>query len=67
MPRKILSKELKTPIGIDIIYNHCTAWSQDCPGSIKLETYVTCTMQAVMDEEIDLSESSQQHRKASSA
>jgi hypothetical protein len=67
MSGKDLGEGPEAPIGIYIINNQRTAWSQGGPCSIKLETYVAFAMKAVMNEEINLPKSSKQRRKASPA
>src|SRR5271170_1613422 len=62
-----LRKRLKAPIGIDIIHDDRAVRRHDCPCSIQLETYVAFTVQAVVNEKINLAEAGEQLGKASPA
>ena len=54
MTGKSLSERPKAAIRIDVINDNRTVGSQSRPGSIQLETYVAFSMQAVVNEEIDV-------------
>src|SRR5689334_19456014 len=54
-------------VGIDIVDDHRAAGPKDGPYAAELEAHIALTMQAVMDEEIDLAELREQSRKLSPA
>ena len=54
--RKGLREALETPVHIDIIDNYCAARSQGSPRPIHLKANVALTVEAVMNEKIDLAE-----------
>src|SRR5215471_12939807 len=58
---------MEAPICVDIIDDERTGWVQECPGSIQLEAYVAFTVQAVVDEKINLAESREQFGKTAPA
>jgi len=51
---KGLSKGPEAIISIDVINDQCAVWSQGCPRSIQLEAHVALTVEAVVNEKINL-------------
>src|SRR5262249_25400817 len=54
LTRNGLRKGPKAPIGIDLVNDDCALRSQGWPSPIQFETNVTRTMQAIVNEEINL-------------
>jgi len=67
MTGKSLGEGPEAPISIDVINDDCAAWFQGCPGSIQFETNVAFTVQAVVNEKINLAELREQPGKPSPA
>jgi len=65
MAGKRLSEGAEPPIGIDVIDNEHAACSEGRPSSIQLEAYVAFSVEAVVNEKIDLAKSTKQFPKAS--
>jgi hypothetical protein len=64
LSREGTSERLEAAIGIDVIYNDCALRCHGRPSSIQFETYVAFTVQAVVNEKIDLSKLGKQLGKA---
>ena len=65
--RKGLGEGSETPIGVNIIDNNRSPRSQSRPSQIYLKTNIVFTMQAVMNEKIDLTKLGKYIGKATSA
>jgi hypothetical protein len=64
---KALSERAKSPIGVDIIDDGSASGSEGSPSPIQLKAHIAFTVQAVVDEKIDLAQACQQFGKASPA
>jgi hypothetical protein len=62
-----LGEGLEAPIHVDVIHHECAPWFYGGPSCIQLEAHVPFTVQAVVNEEINLAKLREQLRKAASA